>query len=81
MLKAGKSMRFTPNEIIEYQKIGVDVSNVRGQDDFELAIRNWTEELSITSPSLLEKIARAMEETTGRKLSPDLAAILLPGRE
>jgi hypothetical protein len=38
MLRAGKSLRFTPDEVDEFRSLGLDFEGVRTQDDIEQAL-------------------------------------------
>ena len=41
MLRAGHSLRFTPTEIEELRRVGIDVDGARTQDDLDQALARW----------------------------------------
>lgn len=65
MIRYGRSIRFTPRELQEFQCIGLDFSDAKSQAQLERALRTWAELLAQERPDLLEKIARAMVEAKG----------------
>ena len=60
MLRAGNALRFTPDEIEDFRKLGLDFDGARTQDDIDQALARWTDTLNDERPDLLEKIAAAM---------------------
>jgi hypothetical protein len=59
MLRAGDALRFTPDEIEAFRKLGLDFDGARTQDDIDQALARWTDTLNDERPDLLEKIAAA----------------------
>ena len=75
MIRSGTSARFTPTEVEELRRIGLDFSKVRRQDDIEQEVTRWANTLADERFDLLEKIASAMAEAKGVKLPPKLTAV------
>jgi hypothetical protein len=72
MIRDGDLVRFTPNEIDQFQSVGLDATGVRTIEDFGAAVAKWCDLLEEVRPDLLEKLARAMAEARGVKLPPKL---------
>lgn len=72
MIRTGDLLRFTSDEIDEFRSFGLEVACVRTTEDFGAAVARWCDLLQEDRPDLLEKIARAMAETRGVKLPPNL---------
>ena len=68
MLRAGDALRFTPDEIEAYRKLGLDFDGARTQDDIDQALARWADTLNDERPDLLEKIAAEMAKARGIKL-------------
>lgn len=75
MLRAGDALRFTPDEIEAYRKLGLDFDGARTQDDIDQALARWTDTLNDERPDLLEKIAAAMAKAKGIKLPARLTRV------
>jgi len=75
MLRAGDALRFTPDEIEDYRKLGLDFDGARTQDDIEQALARWADTLNDERPDLLEKIAAAMAKARGITLPARLTRI------
>jgi hypothetical protein len=75
MLRAGKALRFTPNEIEEFRSLGLDFDGARTQDDIEQALAAWTETLADERPDLLNKIVAEMATSKGVKLPAQLTVV------
>lgn len=75
MLRAGKVLRFTPDEIEIYRKLGLDFDGARTQDDIDQALARWADTLNDERPDLLEKIAAAMAKARGIPLPARLTRI------
>ena len=75
MLRAGDSLRFTPDEIEAYRKLGLDFDGARTPDDIEQALAQWADTLNDERPDLLEKIAAAMAKARGIPLPARLTRI------
>ena len=65
MLRAGKSLRFTPDEVDEFRSLGLDFEGVRTQDDIEQALATWADTLADERPDLLDKIVSEMAKVKG----------------
>ena len=68
MLRAGDALRFTPDEIEDYRRIGLDFDGARTRGDVEQALIRWTNILNDERPELLERIAAEMARAKGVKL-------------
>lgn len=75
MLRAGDALRFTPDEIEAYRRLGLDFDGVRTRDDVEQALTGWAGVLNEERPDLLEKIAVEMAKAKGAKLPARLARV------
>ena len=75
MLRAGDALRFTPGEIEDFRKLGLDFDGARTQDDIDQALARWTDTLNDERPDLLEKIAAAMAKARGITLPARLTRI------
>jgi len=75
MLRAGDALRFTPDEIEAFRKLGLDFDGARTQDDLDQALARWTDTLNDERPDLLEKIAAAMAKARGIPLPARLTRI------
>ena len=67
MLRAGSSIRFTPQEVDDFRSLGIDLHGVRTQDGLEQSLAAWANVLSQDRPDLLEKIALEMARQRGVK--------------
>ena len=75
MLRAGDTLRFTPDEIEDYRKLGLDFDGARTQDDVEQALTRWVDTLNDERPDLLEKIATEMSKARGVPLPARLTRV------
>jgi len=75
MLRAGKVLRFTPDEIEIYRKLGLDFDGARTQDDIEQALAQWADTLNDERPDLLAKIAAKLAKTKGVQLPARLTRV------
>ena len=75
MLRAGDALRFTPGEIEDFRKLGLDFDGARTQDDIDQALARWADTLNDERPNLLEKIAAAMAKARGIPLPARLTRI------
>lgn len=75
MLRAGDALRFTPDEIEDFRKLGLDFDGARTQDAIDQALARWTDTLNDERPDLLEKIAAAMAKARGIPLPARLTRI------
>ena len=63
MLRAGHTLRFTPDEIEGFRKLGLDFDGARTQDDVAQVLTRWADTLNDERPDLLDKIAAELAET------------------
>ena len=75
MLRAGKTLRFTPDEVDEYRSLGIDFDGARTQDDIHQALAKWAGTLADERPDLLDKIALEMAKVRGAKPPPRLELV------
>jgi hypothetical protein len=75
MLRAGDALRFTPDEIEDFRKLGLDFDGARTQDDIDQALARWADTLNDERPDLLEKIAAEMAKARGIPLPARLTRI------
>lgn len=65
MLRAGKAVRFAPNEVEDYRSLGLDFAGTRTQDDVEKALGWWAQTLSDERPDLLDRIVLETAKAEG----------------
>ena len=75
MLRAGDALRFTPDEIDAFRKLGLDFDGARTQDDIDQALARWADTLNDERPDLLENIAAEMAKARGIPLPARLTRI------
>ena len=75
MLRAGDALRFTPDEIENFRKLGLDFDGARTQDDIDQALARWADTLNDERPDLLEKIAVEMAKARGIALPARLTRV------
>lgn len=75
MLRAGDALRFTPDEIEDFRKLGLDFDGARTQDDLDQALARWADTLNDERPDLLEKIAAELAQARGISLPARLTRI------
>lgn len=75
MLRAGDALRFTPDEIEDFRKLGLDFDGARTQDDIDQALARWTDTLNDERPDLLEKIAAELAKARDIPLPARLTRI------
>jgi hypothetical protein len=75
MLRAGDALRFTPDEIEAFRRLGLDFDGARTRDDVEQALTLWAGTLNDERPDLLEKIAVEMAKAKGARLPARLARV------
>jgi hypothetical protein len=76
MLRAGKTRRFTPNEVEEFRSLGLDFEGVRTQDDIEQALATWAGTLADERPDLLDRIVSEMAKAKGVKPPARLTTVV-----
>ena len=79
MLRAGKALRFTPQEVEGFRQVGLDFEGARTQDDIDEALDRWVRTLAADRPDLLDKIAAAMADAVGVQLPPRLSTVPAAG--
>jgi hypothetical protein len=67
--------RFLLTEVEEFRQIGLDLGDVRHQNDIEQEVSRWAHTLADERFALLEKIAAAMAKAKRVKLPPKLNAV------
>lgn|ERR1022692_5227088 len=72
MIRSGNSTRFTAHEVGELRRIGLDLANVKCQDDLDAELTRWAHTLADERFDLLEQIATEMAKAKGVKLPPKL---------
>ena len=72
MLQSGTQIRFTKTEIAQARQLGIDLSDVKTEAAYSNAIIELMTTLEHERPALLEKIAKALAERTGKKLPAKL---------
>ena len=75
MLRAGDALRFTPDEIEDFRKLGLDFDWARTPDDIEQVLTGWADTLNDERPNLLEKIAVELANAKGIPLPARLTRV------
>ena len=75
MLRAGHNLRFTPDEIEGFRKLGLDFDGARTQDDVEQVLTRWADTLNDERPDLLDRIATGLAKTKGVHLPARLTRV------
>ncbi len=75
MLRAGHTLRFTPDEIEGFRKLGLDFDGARTQDDVEQVLTRWADTLNDERPDLLDRIATGLAKTKGVHLPARLTRV------
>lgn len=68
MIRSGNSTRFTPTEVDEFRRIGLDMADAKRQNDLDAELTRWAYTLAHDRFELLEKIAAEMAKAKGVKL-------------
>jgi len=76
MIRLGNATRFTPHEVDEFRQVGLDMGNVKHQNDIEQELSRWAHILADERFDLLEKIALEMAKAHGAKLPPQLSVVM-----
>lgn len=76
MLRAGNTVRFTPNEVEDYRSLGIDFIGARTQDAVEQALGRWAQILIDERPDLLVKITEGMAKAKGVRPPPTLDLVV-----
>ena len=75
MVASGKQVRFSRAERERARCLGIDLTSVRTFDQYSEAIARLVRLLEADRPALLEKIARALAEKTGRRMPAKLRRV------
>jgi hypothetical protein len=75
MLSAGNALRFTPDEIEDFRKLGLDFDGARTPGDIEQVLSQWADTLNDERPNLLEKIAVELAKAKGIPLPARLTRV------
>ena len=73
MIRSGNSTRFTPHEVSDFRQVGLDLANVKCQNDLDAELTRWAHTLADERFDLLEQIAAEMAKAKGLKLPPKLS--------
>lgn len=72
MIRSGNSARFTALEVSEFRQVGLDLADVKCQNDLDVELSRWAYTLAVERFDLLEQIATEMAKAKGVKLPPKL---------
>jgi hypothetical protein len=72
MIRSGNSTRFTAHEVSELLQVGLDLADVKCQNDLDAELTRWAQTLAHERFDLLEQIAAEMAKTRGVRLPPKL---------
>ncbi len=72
MIRWGNSTRFTPHEVSELRQVGLDLADVKCQNDLDAELTRWAHTIAYERFGLLEQIAAEMAKAKGVKLPPKL---------
>ena len=75
MPRAGHNLRFTPDEIEGFRKLGLDFDGARTQDEGEQVLTRWADTLDNERPDLMDKIAAELARTKGVHLPARLERV------
>ena len=75
MIRLGNSARFTPHEVDELRRVGLDMGNVKHPKDIEQELSRWAHILADERFDLLEKIALELAKANGAKLPAKLRVV------
>ena len=75
MFCAGTELRFTPAEIEDFRKLGLDFDSTRTPGTLGQVLARWGDTLNQERPDLLEKIAADAAQAKGVKLPERLARV------
>ena len=73
MIRSDNLARFTPHEVSELRQVGLDLADVKCQNDLDVELTRWADTLAAERFDLLEQIATEMAKAKGVKLSPKLS--------
>lgn len=75
MVISGRQVRFSGSERDSARCLGIDLTSVRTLDQYSDAIARLVSHLEAERPELLEKIALALAEKTGRPMPARLQRV------
>ena len=73
MIRSGNSARFTVLEVSEFRQAGLNLADVKCQNDLDVELTRWAHTLAAERFDLLEQIATEMAKAKGAKLPPKLS--------
>jgi hypothetical protein len=73
MIRSGNSVSFTPYEVSELRQVGLDLADVKCQNDLDVELTRWAHTIAAERFHLLEQIATEMAKAKGVKLPPKLS--------
>lgn len=73
MIRSGNSTRFRPHEVSELWQVGLDLADVKCQNDLDAELTRWAHTLAYERFDLLERIAVEMAKAKGVRLPPKLS--------
>jgi hypothetical protein len=76
MLRAGKSLRFTPDEVDEFRSLGLDFEGVRTQDDIEQALAGGPVRLPMNALICWTRSSSEMAKVKGVKPPARLTTVV-----
>ena len=76
MIRLGDSARFTPHEVDEFRRVGLDMGNVKHERDIEQELSRWAHVLADERFDLLEKIALELARANGAKLPTKFGVVM-----
>ena len=76
MIRLGNSTRFTRHEVDEFRQVGLDMGNVKHQEDIEQELSRWAHILADERFDLFEKIALELAKANGAKLPAKLRVVM-----
>ena len=68
MIRSGNSARFAPHEISQLRQVGLDLADVKCQNDLDAELARWAQTVADERFDLLEQIATEMAKAKGVKL-------------
>jgi hypothetical protein len=73
MIRSGNSTRLTPNEVDQLRQVGLDLADVKCQNDIDIEVTRWAHTVAYERFDLLEQIAVEMAKAKGVKLPAKLS--------
>jgi hypothetical protein len=68
MIRSGNLTRFTPHEVSELRQVGLDLADVKSQNDLDAELTRWAHAVADERFDLLEQIVAEMAKAKGVKL-------------